>query len=296
MVLVFGAGVGTLEEFFVQSRHGHWLSRMHPLASLLIVAMMVLAMAATLTVVINLLWGTVGNVGHALRVLMGHLPALFITALAVQLALRIIHFIGGRNLFYLAIGRFHRPVEEKKILAFIDTKGSTAIIEKLGPFKGRTLMGRALFDLSRIVSEHNGEVYVYTGDGLVAIWDWKAGIAGGSVLDFARATLATFERDRASYEREFGVAPAMRIGIHGGPVVISQQGDTRRAIGVYGETINIAARLEQAGKEVGADCLVSADIVEAIGASGPDLNAIAPLMVKGISRPIAAFAFRPAMS
>lgn len=42
--------------------------------------------------------------------------------------------------------------------------------------------------------------------------------------------------------------------MHGGDVVISEQGDTKRAIGVYGATINIAARLEQAAKTLGESC------------------------------------------
>jgi class 3 adenylate cyclase len=41
---------------------------------------------------------------------------------------------------------------------------------------------------------------------------------------------------------KFGHVPEYRIGVHCGPLVTSEEGDTKRAIGFYGATIHIAAR------------------------------------------------------
>ena len=62
--------------------------------------------------------------------------------------------------------------------------------------------------------------------------------------------------------RQFGHVPEYRIGVHGGPIATSEEGDTRRAIGFYGDTINIAARLEQKARELGVDCILSGSIAE----------------------------------
>jgi len=59
---------------------------------------------------------------------------------------------------------------------------------------------------------------------------------------------------------QFGVVPSFRIGVHGGEVVVSEQGDTKRAIGVYGSTINIAARMEEAAKAHNIACAISGDV------------------------------------
>jgi class 3 adenylate cyclase len=48
---------------------------------------------------------------------------------------------------------------------------------------------------------------------------------------------------------------AGKRNFHGGEVVVSQDGDIRRAIGIWGDVINIAARLEQAGRELARDRL-----------------------------------------
>jgi class 3 adenylate cyclase len=54
---------------------------------------------------------------------------------------------------------------------------------------------------------------------------------------------AAIAGEREAYAHAFGVAPTFRVGIHGGDVIVSEQGDAKRSIGIYGDAINIAARL-----------------------------------------------------
>src|SRR5216683_7551146 len=42
--IIVGTGVGFFEEFYVQSRRGRWLRSMHPLKSILIYALVVVAL------------------------------------------------------------------------------------------------------------------------------------------------------------------------------------------------------------------------------------------------------------
>ena len=138
--------------------------------------------------------------------------------------------------------------------------------------------------------EHGGDVYIFTGDGLIGIWDWDAAIDEARILDFAHAALAAVSELEPGFSRDYGVVPAVRIGIHGGEVVVSEQGDIRRAIGIWGDVINIAARLEQAGKELGRDCIISREIVKELGGGDLGLEPLAPIHAKGISYEIAAYA------
>jgi hypothetical protein len=89
--------------------------------------------------------------------------------------------------------------------------------------------------------------------------------------------------------------PSFRIGIHGGDVVISEQGETKRSIGIYGDTINIAARMEEAAKTHNVDCILSKTIADAIG--GCDrIRPIGEEAVKGISTPIGICEYGPAIA
>jgi class 3 adenylate cyclase len=48
--------------------------------------------------------------------------------------------------------------------------------ERLGALSMRALVGKFLSDLSAPITDHNGEIYLYKGDGLIAIWNWRAGL------------------------------------------------------------------------------------------------------------------------
>jgi adenylate cyclase len=51
----------------------------------------------------------------------------------IVMFLRVVRFIGGKNVFYLLIGKYHRPILERKVFMFLDIVGSTEIVDSLGP-------------------------------------------------------------------------------------------------------------------------------------------------------------------
>ena len=73
--------------------------------------------------------------------------------------MRIVHFIGLENLFHLMVGTYHRPVQKRKVLLFLDVNGSTALGEGLGALSMRSFVRKFLFDISQPVTDHGGEIY-----------------------------------------------------------------------------------------------------------------------------------------
>ena len=63
------------------------------------------------------------------------------------------------------------------------------------------------------------------------------------------------------YEREFGVAPSFRAGLHAGPVVVSECGDEKRQLAFFGDTMNVASRLCDYCKTIRARLVVSGDLL-----------------------------------
>jgi class 3 adenylate cyclase len=82
------------------------------------------------------------------------------------------------------------------------------------------------------------------------------------------------------------------MGIHGGEVVVSQEGDIRRAIGIWGDAINVAARLAHAGGVLGKPCIILARR-RCRNRRPPGLEPSAPIHAEGFSREIAAYALNP---
>jgi adenylate cyclase len=290
--ILIGAGIGLFEEFYVQSPRGNWIRAMHPLRAIAIYIAVVMALYLVALHVTHLLLGRLDDLPVVYRRLPYGLA--FFTAFSVVgiLMMRVTHFIGLRTLFDLIVGTYHRPVQERKILLFLDINGSTALGETLGALGVRGFVRKFLSDVSQPIVDHGGEIYLYKGDGLVAIWNWADAIKGDAILQAVDAMFAAVASEKTAYQRSFGTAPGFRIGIHGGDVIVSEQGDTRRSIGIYGDTINIAARMEEAARSHGVRCVISEAVAGAL-ADRSCIRAIGADRVKGISAPIAICEYVP---
>jgi adenylate cyclase len=127
---------------------------------------------------------------------------------------------------------------------------------------------------------------------LIALWDWREALWHNRILRAIDAVFATIRRERKDYLEQFGVVPSFRIGVHGGEVVVSEQGDTKRAIGVYGTTINIAARMEEAAKTHNVACAISEDVVENLRGEEARLIPIGHEKIRGSAVEIPIFEYR----
>jgi len=292
--VLVGTGVGLFEQFYVQSLRGRWFRNIHPLLSI-----------GIYTGVVAVLFVIAVNIAHLLLypfyplpVPWARLPFILPIIIAFSVigivVMRAAHFIGIDTLLHLMIGTYHRPVVEQKVLVFVDINNSTALAERLGDLKIKSLVGKFLFDISKPITDHGGEIYLYKGDGLIAIWDWREAVRGDKILQALDAVFAAVRREHGDYMAQFGVVPSFRIGVHGGDVVVSEQGDTKRSIGIYGSTINIASRMEEAAKAHGVACAISGDVAQALSGGAGRLRRIGSERIKGISTEIPIFEFQEA--
>lgn len=290
--LLIGTGVGLFEEFYVHSERGNWMRDMHPLRSIPIYVGVIAVLYFVSTHIAHLLLGRLDDLSTVYRRLPYALALLTLFSLLGVLMMRIIHFVGLETLFNLLIGTYHRPVQDRKVLLFLDINDSTALGAALGPLATRALVRKFLADVSQPITDFGGDIYLYKGDGLIATWSWAAAIRQGAVLRAVDAMFQAVERNRGVYERLCGRIPSFRIGIHGGDVVVSEEGDAKRSIGIYGDTINIAARMEEATKTHNVCCIVSSVLADEIG--GCDrLCPIGEETVRGISAPVRICEYRP---
>ena len=287
-----GTAVGFFEEFYVQSLRGRWIRNIHPLSAILIYTVIVVVFFLIAIHLSHLLLWPFYELSVPYRRLPFVIPVVIAFSVVGIVVMRTVHFIGIETLFHLTIGTYHRPVIQEKVLVFLDINDSTRLAEELGPVRTKSLVGKFLFDISKPITDHGGEIYLYKGDGVIALWDWHEAIRDNRILRVIDAIFATIGREQAGFLEQFGVVPSFRIGIHGGEVVVSEQGDTKRAIGVYGSTINIAARMEEAAKVHNVSCVVSGDVAEALCERNGRRLPIGHEKVRGIYAEISIFEYR----
>jgi class 3 adenylate cyclase/tetratricopeptide (TPR) repeat protein len=140
--------------------------------------------------------------------------------------------------------------ESRRIVTvvFSDVAGSTLLGEDLDPESLRHLMIRYFEEMHAVVRRHGGITEKFIGDALMAVF----GVPNLHEDDALRAVRACVEmREKLSlindeFERSWGVRILARMGVNTGDVIAGDP--TRGESFVVGDTVNVAARLEQAAE------------------------------------------------
>jgi adenylate cyclase len=146
---------------------------------------------------------------------------------------------------------------------FTDIAGFTTLVETLEPDVLGPLLNDYLVGMTDVVFAHDGTVAKIVGDAIHVLF----GAPGEQPDHAARAVacaLALDEYAQGSRERwrQEGIALGVtRIGAHAGPAIVGNFGGGRFFdYTAYGDTINTAARLESANKQLGTRICVSATL------------------------------------
>jgi adenylate cyclase len=190
------------------------------------------------------------------------LPYFALFALGTQAILQLNRLIGANVLRYFVAGVYHRPTPEARIFLFLDLTGSTQIAERLGSARYFELLRRFVDDLTEPILATEGEVYQYAGDEVVITWRMAAGLRDAHCVRCFFAIRAAIAGAAPRYQRDFGVVPSFRGGLHGGAVTAGELGDLRRQIVFVGDILNTAARLEEYAKRTGFDLVASGALLE----------------------------------
>ena len=261
--LFIGVLLGAFELFFVQTPAGAWLRRL-PLILFVVFATLIWALLIGFSVYVAtpyLLDLEIFPLDLGPRDA-NSLTFAFGLAFLLTFFLRIQSLIGGRVLFNFLIGHYHRPTREDRVFMFLDIADSTRLSEQFGDVKIQSLIGRFFFDIARPIAEHGGETYRYIGDEVVVSWPMEKALEDARCLRCVFDVQDLLDDHSEEYGQLFGVVPRFRVGMHGGPVVIGEVGDSRRAIVYFGETVSRAVALQGACKRVDHDFLVSADLMD----------------------------------
>ncbi|MFK4490332.1 adenylate cyclase [Bradyrhizobium sp. USDA 336] len=185
----------------------------------------------------------------------------FLMSMLISSAYELIRLIGGRVLLSVVLGRYRRPTREERALLFLDLVGSTSLAESMGELRIQELLTRVFFDIDEVILAHGGEVHAYVGDEAIVTWRVTANLSARRCIGCFFAIQDRIVDHAAFYVREFGIVPRFRGGMHAGLVAISECGDSRRQIAYFGDTVNVAARLQEHCKEIDRPLLVSADLL-----------------------------------
>jgi adenylate cyclase len=174
-------------------------------------------------------------------------------------------------------------------IVFQDMRGFTSLSEQMSPEALLHLINEFFTEMVAAVEAHGGTVKQFTGDGVMALF--------GAPVQYpdapsraVRSALEMLKRLELLNQRRAArgdVPLRIGVGIHTGLVVAGCIGpDTRVEYSVVGDAVNLASRVQELTKQVGATLLVTEATADCL-APGFRFGTRTVLPVRGMQQPIA---------
>lgn len=183
------------------------------------------------------------------------------TSMVINAIHQINRKLGPGIIFNWVMGKYHNPQEEERVFMFLDLKNSTTLAEKLGNLRFSRLCQDFFKDLSDPVTITKGEVSHYIGDEAVLTWKPKNGLEKANCIRCFYLMEDALAARAAHYQKEYGIHPEFKAGIHIGLVVAAQVGEIKSEIVYHGDVLNTTARITGLCSELDSDLLISGDLL-----------------------------------
>jgi len=183
--------------------------------------------------------------------------------------------------------------EERELTIFFsDIAGFTTISEKTNPQQLVKLLNEYFTEMTTIITNNGGMIDKYIGDAIMAEFGAPLYFEGHS-LAATRAALQMQKKcdDLNKIWKQRGDPEIRaRIGLNSGNVILGNMGSHQVFdYTVIGDSVNLASRLESAGKKYGCNILISESVYTGIVGSGIQTRLLDYIKVKGKTKPVKVF-------
>jgi adenylate cyclase len=153
--------------------------------------------------------------------------------------------------------------ERELAVLFADLRGFTRMAERKLPYDVVFVLNRYFETVGTAITRAGGLTNQFTGDGVMALFGIDDGPAAGcrQALAAAGAMVEGLAGLSAELAADLPAPLRIGIGIHAGPAVVGRMGWGQSFyLTAVGDTVHVAARLEQATKDYGAEMVVSEEV------------------------------------
>ncbi|MDX6607764.1 MAG: hypothetical protein QOD14_2304, partial [Solirubrobacterales bacterium] len=179
------------------------------------------------------------------------------------------------------------PPEERRqaTILFADLSGYTAAAERMDPESVKALVGRTLRLLGEEIERFGGSIDKFIGDNVMGVFgapvahedDPERAVRAGLAMQ------AAMEGANRQSREKYGVGFSLRVGINSGEVMAGAVGDRYT---VMGDAVNVAARLQAAGRP--ESVTVGGSTYQA-SREAISYERLEPLILKGKEEPVPAW-------
>jgi adenylate cyclase len=179
--------------------------------------------------------------------------------------------------------------EERFVVSmFVDMRGSTSLSEGRLPFDVVFLINRFVDAASRAASEAGGQPNQFVGDGVLALFGLHTDkqTACQQALRAAALVAANVAQLNHQFATEVEEPIQYGIGIHAVVVIVGDIGFRGHTVfTALGDSVNVAARLQDMSKELDCKVVVSEDVCKTAGLAEDALTRT-QITIRGHDEPI----------
>jgi adenylate cyclase len=173
-------------------------------------------------------------------------------------------------------------------VVFVDIRGFTTFADHSTAIEAVAYLNEFFGVVVPILTAHGGHANKLLGDGLLGVFG-----APDPWPDHADRALAAAEDMLASVESQFGERCRIGIGINSGLVLVGTiGGGDLLEFGVIGDPVNVAARVQDATRELGEPLLLTEATRRLLDRTDAGLEARGTLSLKGRSKPVTVHGLR----
>jgi adenylate cyclase len=176
--------------------------------------------------------------------------------------------------------------EREATIMFLDIRDFSNFCEGKTPEEINKYQNEVLSFMIEIVTNHRGIINQILGDGFMATFG--APVEDEKHTDNAvKAAIEIIRQLNLNNEEGKIEKTKVGIGIHCGEVVTGNVGtEERKQYSVTGNTVILAARLEQLNKEFSSSVIVSKDVIDNVNIEDIEHQSLGNVTVKGFANPI----------
>ncbi len=163
---------------------------------------------------------------------------------------------------------FKTGVAQSATVVFVDLRAFDRLTQTQLPYDLVVLLNRFVEEMRQAIEGRGGRVTMFLTDGIMAVFGQSGHRAGAkAAIQAAQDMLKSAEILNQEFSSALPQPVRIGIGIHSGSLVMARIGDEEHGFmsTALGETVTVASRLENATKELLADCLVSRATLQVAG-------------------------------
>jgi adenylate cyclase len=177
------------------------------------------------------------------------------------------------------------PRDALVTVLFVDIRGFTSFAHGATARQAVDLLNEFFGVVVPVLAEHGGHTNKFRGDGVMAVFG-----APDAQPDHADRAVAAAGAVGAAVERAFGERCRVSIGVNSGLVLVGTIGTAGHSeLGVIGDPVNVAARVEQATRQTGDTVLIT-EATRCLLESDVALDARGAIELKGKPAPVPVYA------